>query len=388
MAVRIYEIHLGTLKENPDNLFHPLNDREYEGLKRSIEKYGIKDPLIVTPNGSGYTVVCGHNRLRIARELGIEYLPCIVDDEEHSMDGLDTEIHRRHLTNTEKKEYILKVEGLREKRLKKALEESLHPKLYSLYEEEVLSLKAAKQFMRIPMDQQEHIVDSLESEVEVPVGEDNEDLLKTVEKLNEARFQIKALQEELADKDKEAEKIRTSVRKLEIMRTKEREELQHALEAARSDATGAAGADNEELIAEKDKVIQDLSKGIKDLNTKIANHEEEKQLLEDKITGIKNTANIERFKYMELQTLYHQERKKLVSEDSILNRLHQTAVDMQGLADFIECNRWPDDFDEKVADKVEQIRETLDKMLSAARENAAEKEVDDIFAETPESTLQ
>ena len=56
--------------------YNPRKITPYQlrSLKKSIEKYGILEPLIVNKT-TGNTVVGGHQRLRIAKELGIKEVP-------------------------------------------------------------------------------------------------------------------------------------------------------------------------------------------------------------------------------------------------------------------------------------------------------------------------
>lgn len=55
------------LKPNPNNLFKPLAEDEYEELKNSIKEKGILDPLIVKKENGHFMVYAGHNRLRAAQ---------------------------------------------------------------------------------------------------------------------------------------------------------------------------------------------------------------------------------------------------------------------------------------------------------------------------------
>ena len=57
-------------------IFGNLNDTEYQDLRSDIEARGIQDPLHVVKQNGEYVVVSGHQRLKVARELGID-LPCI-----------------------------------------------------------------------------------------------------------------------------------------------------------------------------------------------------------------------------------------------------------------------------------------------------------------------
>lgn len=62
------------LKEHHKNgyYFTYIWGEKFEEIRRSIEKYGIRDPIKITKD---YTVISGHQRLRIARDLGMKYVP-------------------------------------------------------------------------------------------------------------------------------------------------------------------------------------------------------------------------------------------------------------------------------------------------------------------------
>jgi len=51
-----------------------MTNKQYEDLKESLEKFGLVDPIIIN---SDNTVVGGHQRLRIMRELGAELVPAV-----------------------------------------------------------------------------------------------------------------------------------------------------------------------------------------------------------------------------------------------------------------------------------------------------------------------
>lgn len=73
------EISVSLLKIHPKNgeYFSLPAPEEKEALKRSIAAEGIRDPLKVTPD---YTVIAGHVRLEIAKELGLEKVPVVIVD--------------------------------------------------------------------------------------------------------------------------------------------------------------------------------------------------------------------------------------------------------------------------------------------------------------------
>ena len=70
----INTIETNKLKEHHKNgyYFTDIEGEKYEEMKRSIETYGIRDPIKCTRD---YTVISGHQRLRIARDLGLEKVP-------------------------------------------------------------------------------------------------------------------------------------------------------------------------------------------------------------------------------------------------------------------------------------------------------------------------
>ena len=63
-------IELNPAEYNPRR----MTNKQYEDLKNSLEKFGLVDPIIIN---SDNTVVGGHQRLRIMRELGAEYVPTV-----------------------------------------------------------------------------------------------------------------------------------------------------------------------------------------------------------------------------------------------------------------------------------------------------------------------
>lgn len=72
-------VSISLLKPHPKNseYFSAPTPEEREALKQSIQAQGIRDPLKVLPD---YTVIAGHVRLEIAKELGIEKVPVEVWD--------------------------------------------------------------------------------------------------------------------------------------------------------------------------------------------------------------------------------------------------------------------------------------------------------------------
>lgn len=69
----IEEVKTEKLKPNSNNkIFDPLSGKDYDRLKEDIRERGIIDPLICDKS---FTLLTGHNRLRIALELGLKEIP-------------------------------------------------------------------------------------------------------------------------------------------------------------------------------------------------------------------------------------------------------------------------------------------------------------------------
>lgn len=56
-----------------------IHPQKYKSLKKSIQHYGILEPLLVNKR-TGNTIVSGHQRLRVATELGLETVPAQIID--------------------------------------------------------------------------------------------------------------------------------------------------------------------------------------------------------------------------------------------------------------------------------------------------------------------
>lgn len=58
-----------------------LTKDQYSNLKDSLERFGLVDPLIINKNKDRKNIlVGGHQRLKIAREMGMDIIPCVEVD--------------------------------------------------------------------------------------------------------------------------------------------------------------------------------------------------------------------------------------------------------------------------------------------------------------------
>jgi len=84
----ITDISADKLTAHPDNskLFSDIEGEAWEFFKSDIERNGILQPILAAKNEEGsYTVLSGHQRLRVAKALLWDTVPCIVwgGDENH-----------------------------------------------------------------------------------------------------------------------------------------------------------------------------------------------------------------------------------------------------------------------------------------------------------------
>ena len=74
--MQIHDISISLLREydnNPRN-----NDGAVDAVAKSIREFGFKVPVVVNTDN---VIVCGHTRVKAARELGMETVPCIIADD-------------------------------------------------------------------------------------------------------------------------------------------------------------------------------------------------------------------------------------------------------------------------------------------------------------------
>ena len=67
-------------------------EQKFNGtLKESVSKYGIRDPVYINQKADGtLKVTVGNNRMVIAKELGIEKIPCVIklhDPQNNDLNG-------------------------------------------------------------------------------------------------------------------------------------------------------------------------------------------------------------------------------------------------------------------------------------------------------------
>jgi ParB family transcriptional regulator, chromosome partitioning protein len=75
---RVQMINVDEIKPNPGQPRKHFDEDEIEGLSKSIKRYGILQPLVVTPEDDGYIIVAGERRFRAAKGAKLKTLPVLV----------------------------------------------------------------------------------------------------------------------------------------------------------------------------------------------------------------------------------------------------------------------------------------------------------------------
>ena len=82
--IKIYPLEIMSISKLKEATYNPRvklkpGMPEYEALKKSILKHGFADPAVVNKR-TGFTIVGGHQRIAVAKELGYTEVPCSIVD--------------------------------------------------------------------------------------------------------------------------------------------------------------------------------------------------------------------------------------------------------------------------------------------------------------------
>jgi site-specific DNA-methyltransferase (adenine-specific) len=98
-AITVLEVQTAKLQPHPFSaeVFPNLPSDEYNALKNDIQTKGIRQPLEILPD---FRIIDGHHRQKIALELNLETVPCVVKDLDEKTARLyiiTSNLLRRHL---------------------------------------------------------------------------------------------------------------------------------------------------------------------------------------------------------------------------------------------------------------------------------------------------
>lgn len=74
--MNVVEIKVSKLKPYEKN--PRLNEKAVEACMKSIEEYGFKQPIVVDKD---MVIIVGHTRLKAAKKLGLDTVPCVIADD-------------------------------------------------------------------------------------------------------------------------------------------------------------------------------------------------------------------------------------------------------------------------------------------------------------------
>ena len=200
----VYRMPISDLHPHPLNPYGIRNDPPMVDLIESVQKSGVLVPAIARPlPEGGYQLISGHRR-RYASELaGLDYMPTIISkltDDEAIILLVDSNIQREDILPSERaKAYKLKMEALKRQGSRSDLTSpknsakfrsddeigenagisgdtvrnyislnDLTPKLLQMVDEKKIALSPAYQLSHLTEEEQELLLDTIESEQATP----------------------------------------------------------------------------------------------------------------------------------------------------------------------------------------------------------------------------
>jgi len=78
MPDALLDIPLDRIDDHRLPLRGRIDDVGLTNLVRSVQRFGVIEPVVVTPTDSGYKLVVGRRRLEACRRLGLQTIPAVV----------------------------------------------------------------------------------------------------------------------------------------------------------------------------------------------------------------------------------------------------------------------------------------------------------------------
>lgn len=75
--MNVINISVEDLREYENNP-RKIPDEAIEAVANSIKEFGFKIPIVISTENE---IVCGHTRIRAAKKLGINEVPCVIADD-------------------------------------------------------------------------------------------------------------------------------------------------------------------------------------------------------------------------------------------------------------------------------------------------------------------
>jgi len=200
----VYRMPISELKPHPLNPYGIRNDPPMVDLIDSVQKSGVLVPAIARPlPEGGFQLISGHRRKHASELAGLDYMPTIISklsDDEAIILLVDSNIQREDILPSERaKAYKLKMEAIKRQGSRTDLTSpkisakfrsddkigentgisgdtvrnymslnDLTPKLLQLVDEKKIALSPAYQLSHLTEDEQELLLDTIESEQATP----------------------------------------------------------------------------------------------------------------------------------------------------------------------------------------------------------------------------
>ena len=200
----VYRMPISELKPHPLNPYGIRNDPPMVDLIDSVQKTGVLVPAIARPlPEGGFQLISGHRRKHASELAGLDYMPTIISkltDDEAIILLVDSNIQREDILPSERaKAYKLKMEAIKRQGSRTDLTSpkisakfrsddiigentgisgdtvrnymslnDLTPKLLQLVDEKKIALSPAYQLSHLTEDEQELLLDTIESEQATP----------------------------------------------------------------------------------------------------------------------------------------------------------------------------------------------------------------------------
>lgn len=101
---RLEEIPVADIEPNPRQPRRTFDAESIEQMARSIEAFGVVQPVVVRPHGTDFELIAGERRWRAAKEAGLEKIPAVIrhSTETDSLEmALIENLHRQDLNGIE-----------------------------------------------------------------------------------------------------------------------------------------------------------------------------------------------------------------------------------------------------------------------------------------------
>lgn len=101
----VQQIKVTKIEPDRDQPRKRFDEEKINELAKSIEQYGVIQPIIVTPKDDYYQIIAGERRWRAAKKAGLEEMPCLVrtkSEQENREIALIENIQRENLNPIEK----------------------------------------------------------------------------------------------------------------------------------------------------------------------------------------------------------------------------------------------------------------------------------------------